>query len=276
MWSKEYSSEFIANSFRHIRCSTCGMILVSPRLKESIAHDLYEESDYTEYFKIKLIPSVEYRRNVLAKNKFKQISEYFDKPGKVLDIGCGLGEVLSVFQDGGWNCTGIDFNSFAAEYAAKNFNLNIINKSIFDIDESSESSYDLIMLWGVLEHFYDPKKILKKVNKLLSPDGLLLLEVPSADSLLVRLIEATARPVDRIIEGDRHIMLFSVRSFEQITKACGFTPEKIVTNGLDIATINRLYIGDSLKQKDVTDLQSILDESFQGDLLRGFFRKSKV
>ena len=129
------------------------------------------------------------------------------------------------------------------------------------------------MMWGVLEHFYDPISVLLKINKLLKPNGILLLEVPSADSVLVRHIEATSKSVDRIIEGDRHIMLFSLEAFDQMTKQCGFNPVKIVSNGLDIATINRLYLNKSIDNVSVNKLQDILDESFQGDLLRGFFRK---
>ena len=274
--SRTYISEFKAGNFRHIRCKDCGMIYVNPRFKEAIAHDLYSESDYTEYYKIKLIPAVGYRKKILAANKYKQINEYFDKPGKTLDVGCGLGETLSVFNENGWDCTGIEFNKFAADYASRKFGLHVINKSIFDMTGSPAKSYDLIMLWGVLEHLYDPKKVLRKLRGLLKPGGILVLEVPSADGILVRFVEATSKFVDRIIEGDRHIMLFSLRAFEQMAEKCGFKPLKIVSNGLDIATINRLYLDGAMDNKDVNKLQSALDESYQGDLLRGFFRKGTV
>ena len=194
----------------------------------------------------------------------------------MLDVGCGLGEVLSVFKENEWDCTGIEFNKFAAGYAKDKFGLNIINKSIFDIDESAENKYDLIMLWGVLEHFYDPKKVLRKVSELLVPGGLLLLEVPSADSVLVRFVESTSKPVDRIIEGDRHIMLFSLKALEQMTGDCGFSPDKIISNGLDVATINRLYLEGALDKENENRIQLLLDGSCQGDLLRGFFRKEEV
>jgi 2-polyprenyl-3-methyl-5-hydroxy-6-metoxy-1,4-benzoquinol methylase len=274
--SKEYSSQFRANNFRHIRCAVCGMIYVNPRFKETIAHNLYDEADYTEYYKIKLIPSIDYRRNVLAENKYGQLIKYFNEPGSVLDIGCGLGEVISVFKEKGWDVTGIEFNKFAAEYASETFGVNIINKSIFDINETEKKEYDLVMLWGVLEHFYDPKKVLKKIHTLLKPGGILLLEVPSSDSLLVRFVENTSNFVDRIIEGDRHIMLFSLRAFKQMTGDCGFSAEKIVSNGLDIATIKRLYLRSEIEEGCVNPMQKILDESFQGDLLRGVFRKKGV
>ncbi|MHB8104015.1 MAG: methyltransferase domain-containing protein [Dehalococcoidales bacterium] len=268
---KEISSAFVVNRFRHVRCKNCGMVYVSPRLKTSIINVLYNEAPYTDFYKIKLIPSIDYRRNVLAVNKYNQINRYAGKPGKVLDIGSGVGEVLSVFKEKGWDCTGIEFNEFAADYSRTTFGLNILNKSIYDIELSEE--FDVIMLWGVLEHLFEPLNILKKAHRLLKKDGLLLLEVPSADSVLVRYYERTQKRVDRIIEGDRHIMLFSWQSFTEMTKRAGFSPIEIISNGLDISTLNRLELRNKLSLDQVNELQGLLDASMQGDLLRGFFKK---
>jgi len=109
--STEIICSFIVNRFRHVRCKNCNMVYVSPRLKSSIVDRLYNEQPYIEFYKIKLIPAVDYRRNVLAINKYNQIAQYFNKPGKVLDIGSGLGEVPSVFQENNWDCLGIEFNT---------------------------------------------------------------------------------------------------------------------------------------------------------------------
>lgn len=269
--SDEISNSFVVNRFRHVRCKNCGMVYVNPRLKESIIHDLYNKEPYTEFYKLKLIPSLDYRRNVLGINKYNQIAKYFTRPGKVLDIGCGLGELLSIFQKNDWDCTGLEFNKFAANYARQTFHLNVIDKSIYEFDAYDKQ--DLIMLWGVLEHLYDPVKILNKVHELLSNDGILVLEVPSADSVLVRYYEKTSKSVDRIIEGERHIMLFSIRSFIEMTTRAGFHPVEIQSNGLDISTLNRLELNNGLNLLQVNELQVLLDCSLQGDLLRGFFKK---
>ena len=109
---------------------------------------------------------------------------------------------------------------------------------------------------------------------MLEDDGLLLLEVPSADSVLVKYYEKTSKPVDRIIEGDRHIMIFSLRSFIEMTDKAGFCADEIKSNGLDISTLNRLELNDELTISQVNKIQQLLDDSMQGDLLRGFFKKT--
>ncbi|NCA93455.1 class I SAM-dependent methyltransferase [bacterium] len=217
------------------------------------------------------MPTIDYRRNVLAKNKYKQVMEFFKKPGRVLDIGCGLGELLSVFKENGWKSDGIDFNDFAVEYAKNNFNLNIKKCDIFKMPE--EEKYDLVMLWGVIEHVYTPDSLLKKCKALLKKNGLLLIEVPSADSLLVRYCEATGKEAHRTFESARHIMLFSQRSLIEMCSRNGFACKKLLSNGLDVSTISKMN-GLNLESECVNIIQNILDESLQGDLLRGFFIKS--
>ena len=69
--SKETDSSFIIDRFRHVRCRECGMVYTSPRLKEEITHDLYNDRVYDDSYKIKLIPSIDYRRNILGANKYK-------------------------------------------------------------------------------------------------------------------------------------------------------------------------------------------------------------
>jgi hypothetical protein len=103
-----------------------------------------------------------------------------------------------------------------------------------------------------------------------------VIEVPSADSFLVRYVEATGKKADRIIEGDRHLMLFSTISFKGMLKNAGFTSKKLLSNGLDTATINRLFLEKVLSDESVDVIQKTLDESMQGDLLRGFFTKGDM
>ena len=269
-----FSSEFYVEGFRHIRCAKCGMVYVNPRLKSNIIESTYGEEDYSTFqYRTKILPAIDFRRNVLGVRKYNQIQKYFEKPGKVLDVGCGAGEVLSIFKEKGWDCRGIEFNEFAADYAREKFGLDILQKSIYDFD--TENQYDCVMMWGVLEHFIEPKKLLAKVKSLLAPGGLLLIEVPSADSFLVRFMENKGKDnklsPKRILIPDGHIMLFSHVSLNDMLESCGLKIEKFVTNGLDVNTLFRL-LSIPIKEDDVVALQEAVDASSCGDLIRAFCR----
>ncbi len=263
---------FIQKRFCYLRCAQCDMVYATPRFIEEINNTIHSQDMYVEHFKCKVIPSIDYRRDVLAVNKYRQLMQYFSSPGKVLDIGCGLGDVLSVFKENGWECLGIDFNDFAIDYAKQQFGVKIINENIFDL--KLEAQFDLVMLWGVLEHVYDPTALLKKAYALLNRDGVMLIEVPSADSMLVRYCEQTGAEAHRTFESARHIMLFSRKSLLDMCTRIGFRCENLLSNGLDVATLSRMK-GLDFEGDAVGRFQQLLDDSLQGDLLRGFFRKQE-
>jgi len=269
--SSSVENSFTISRFCHIRCKECGMIYVNPRLKAHITEELYSGEPHAEYYKLRLIPVIDYRRNTIAVGKYRQIVKYFEKPGRVIELGCGLGEVLSVFKEEGWSCTGIELNRFATQYASKEYGLDIVNESIQSF--STTQKYDLVMILGVLEHLTDPMQALVKAKELLADDGLLALEVPSADSTLVRYYEAVGGNPDRVIEGNTHLMLFSVRSFVEMAQRAGFYLVELRSNGFDISTLNRLELNNQLNSEQVNSLQALLDYSLQGDALRGFFKK---
>jgi 2-polyprenyl-3-methyl-5-hydroxy-6-metoxy-1,4-benzoquinol methylase len=269
--SEKNGKTFRQKRFIYKRCKRCGMVYAVPRFKREINKEIHSQKIYEDHYKHKVIPSIDYRRNILARRKYEQIMQFFKKPARVIDIGCGLGEVLSVFKENGWDCTGVDFNEFVIDYAKKNFRLKIIKQDIFDM--TVQSQYDLVMLWGVIEHVYEPGLLLQKCNSLLSKDGLLLIEVPSADSLLVRYCEVTGEEAYRTFESARHIMLFSQRSLLEMCAKNGFRCEKLLSNGLDISTITRMK-NLKLTVDQINMMQKILDVSLQGDLMRGFFRKT--
>jgi len=269
--SSRIASEFVVARFRHVRCAKCAMVYVSPRLREDVLHGFYDENVYTEHYRLKLVPALSYRRGIIDQRKFEQIAQYFERPGKVLDVGCGLGDLLSVFQEHDWSCLGIEFNSFAADFARKTFGLEVVGKSISDF-ESTDEQFDCIMMWGVLEHLTQPQVVLVKLHQLLRPGGILVLEVPSADSVLVRYFEVNGGYVDRIIEGDRHIMLFSVAALRQMTTRAGFRLVHLQANGLDIDTLMRLNQVECPKEV-VADIQEAVDRCMSGDLLRGFWTR---
>lgn len=92
--------------------------------------------------------------------------------GKLLDIGCGNKPYKSIFEKKIDSYIGIDKEG---EYAdIKEDFLKIVFK---------ESSFETILLTQVLEHVNNPVVFLKKVNKVLKKDGVLIMTVPFVGSL---------------------------------------------------------------------------------------------
>ncbi len=86
---------------------------------------------------------------------------------KVLEIGCGEGDLASIIAFHGGKVTAIDYSEEAIKIANKKYNLDNCRFICCDYQDMSEK-YDIVVLNGVLEHTEDPLDTLFFIkNKLL-------------------------------------------------------------------------------------------------------------
>jgi len=93
--------------------------------------------------------------------------------GKVLEIGCGLGENIMAHP----NTTGIDISEFIVSEARKRG----VNALVMDAKnlKFKNKEFSGIIMSHMLEHFENPAIILKNVHKLLKKNGRLVICVPN-------------------------------------------------------------------------------------------------
>ncbi|MDO9512335.1 MAG: methyltransferase domain-containing protein [Bacteroidales bacterium] len=99
---------------------------------------------------------------------------------KVLDIGCGNGNISYQLAKSGYTVTGIDISSEAIEYANKHFthpNATFTVHSVYDI--KTPNAFDVIICSEVLEHLPVPGNMLATMKKLLTPQGICIITVPN-------------------------------------------------------------------------------------------------
>src|SRR5699024_2474410 len=111
------------------------------------------------------------------KQKYKIILKLKKNTKKLLDIGSGTGDFLNASKEYGISSTGTEPN----EHARK-LSITKGNKVVEDLDKLEGTNFDVITLWHVLEHVYQPSEYLEKINRLLNQDGLLLIAVPNHES----------------------------------------------------------------------------------------------
>lgn len=136
--------------------------------------------------------------------------------GTLLDIGCGSGEFLLSMKSKGWAVTGIDADLKAVQLAQSK-GLNVKNGNLFNQNFKDES-FDAIVLSHLIEHVYDPKKILIECKRLLKKGGKLVIATPNNKSLG----HCVFRRNWRGLEPPRHINLFSISSLKGLIALAGF------------------------------------------------------
>ena len=103
----------------------------------------------------------------------------------ILDFGCGSGEMLEAFSHT-YTVLGIEPDSGARELAKKKVQSGSIYESSASV-KMQGTLVDVVTLFHVAEHFYNPSLELERIYELLKPGGLLIIETPnSCDALLTK------------------------------------------------------------------------------------------
>jgi SAM-dependent methyltransferase len=134
--------------------------------------------------------------------------------GRVLDVGCGLGWLLSAL-DGGWSRHGVEVSTFAARHAGDHAEMFV--GSLLDY-RSPPGSFDVIIMHHVIEHMVDPEANIRKIKDLLRPGGWLILGTPDFDSGCARRFGANYR----LLHDPTHVSLFSSDSMHRMLRDFGF------------------------------------------------------
>ena len=136
---------------------------------------------------------------------------------KILEIGCGLGGIISYFHDKGYDVKGIDLKEQDINFA-KSKGLNVEKNTLENFKK--DQKFDLIILMRSLEHIHEPVSFIKLARSKLNEDGVLFISVPSLDSMF-----QTADINKMSIQSQlhfAHIYFFSKKSLKNLMSICGF------------------------------------------------------
>jgi 2-polyprenyl-3-methyl-5-hydroxy-6-metoxy-1,4-benzoquinol methylase len=136
--------------------------------------------------------------------------------GKVLDVGCGGGQLLANLQALGWAVAGLEPEPRSAAAAARLLQVPIFAGGI-ETAELPRSHYDAIVMSHVIEHLPDPVDALRRCAAALKPGGRLYMLTPNTDSLGRRIFGT------RWLHWDvpRHIFIYNAHSLRLIAELAG-------------------------------------------------------
>lgn len=147
---------------------------------------------------------------------------------KILDYGCATGGFLKFLANNGVNpknIYGCDIGGDMMEKAKR------VTPNVFTTTEikSFNTKFDLITMWNVIEHIYDPINELELIRNLLNQDGEILIETPRYGKLATLLNQDYSHFL--VVE---HINLFSREAILEVFKKLGFSCLSASSFGADI------------------------------------------
>ena len=194
---------------RYVKCKNCHLIYVNPIEKASKINGDYSKMGNTD------APIIRGSRLRAAKSQLGLIKKY--KNGTtLLDIGCGEGFFLFNASKAGYTTKGIEISQDAAEYAGREFGLDVEAKPFEEL-QFPDNYFDVVTLWQVLEHVPYPLIVLKEVHRILKPEGLLATSTPDIESILAKILRRKWWNLRRL-----HINQFTVKTLTDMLKRAGF------------------------------------------------------
>ena len=138
--------------------------------------------------------------------------------GRLLEIGSSSGYQLREFgRSSGLELVGLDIDELAVDHARNELGLNVINSTL-EGAQFPESSFDLVILFNVLEHLVRPIELLQEVSRILKPGGFLAIKTQIINSIQSRLF---GRRWMLLHEAPRHVLLASTEGIRQAVDLAG-------------------------------------------------------
>lgn len=165
--------------FAVVRCTTCGLVFVSPRVAAERVAEVYGESywrspeakayGYTNY----RAEAANWRRTYRRRGEL--LRPRLTSGARILDVGCAAGFFCEVMRERGCDVWGVEISAPIAAEAQRRIGRDRIHIGTLEDAPYDDGSFDLITFWDVVEHLPDPIGTLRRARRFLRPGGLLLI-----------------------------------------------------------------------------------------------------
>lgn len=204
---------FQVNGWNISRCASCGLAMVNPRRKGSMA--IYQDDRYfkdDDYY-------YDYAGNKSAyqkgfRSKLKLIARHCHRKGKLLDIGAAYGFFMEEAARYGFEPFGVELSGAAAQHAAA-FG-PVFHEPFAQVETTHR--FAVVSFIDSLEHFEHPDEGLRKAWDLLEDHGIVAVMVPNIESLYARL----AKTKWHLLLPEEHLFYFTPGSLRRMLELASF------------------------------------------------------
>jgi len=184
-----------------------------------------------------------------------EINEYVN----LLDVGAGRGDFYKSVENLVKKYVGIEPSSamHKDDIIEEDFEL----KSGSGEKISYKEEFDVCLIKEVLDHCYDPEKVIKNCFEALKPGGALIISLTNSRAYYKLILKRRAKKIEESHED--HLFHFSPHDIKKIIIETGFTIEKLLSiNYLRLPGFLESAIG-SLPEKTVFSILDFTDAVFR-------------
>ena len=142
------------------------------------------------------------------------IARYHLEGKRIIEIGCGGGEFLSMMEEAGADVQGIEYSETLVRQAEAE-GLRVYRQFLEDgAEEIPDAPYDAFYILSFLEHNPDPCAYLRRIARNLTDDAVGIVEVPDVDMILREHLYS------EFIQD--HLLYFTEDTLRRTLEHCGF------------------------------------------------------
>jgi 2-polyprenyl-3-methyl-5-hydroxy-6-metoxy-1,4-benzoquinol methylase len=225
-------------------CRACEFGLTTPQLSAEQLGRYYADTYYEDFYEhsgggggglLARLRDAVRRRG--AERRYSRPPFRFDgvPRGRLLDVGCGSGDLLEHFAARGWEPYGIDPS--AAAVAATRRRRATAHQGTLQDHPWQGQAFEAITFQHSLEHVVDPLAALEGARALLAPGGVLAIAVPNWSSWQRRLFR------DRwfVLDLPRHQQHFSPRALSRLAEKLELEVAGVGTSSMAISTAYSIH-----------------------------------
>jgi methionine biosynthesis protein MetW len=149
------------------------------------------------------------------------ILKYINSGQKILDVGCGTGDLGEIIKRKGNYVVGIDISEKAVEIAKTKLDEVILLDVEQEIPDLPTNYFDIIIFADVLEHLYDPLKVLVNFKIFLKDQGNLIVCVPNVANWKIRkdlFLWGKFEYQKQGILDETHIRFFTLKTLKEMVQ----------------------------------------------------------
>jgi SAM-dependent methyltransferase len=178
-----------------VRCGGCGLVYSDPRPVPETLEQHYD------------LPPEEYWVAAARAGYFEQAEDYFSEQiatfrrfwtgsgiPRALDVGAGVGKTMIALEQSGFETFGIEPSPpFYERAVARGIDRDRLRRAPIETAQFEPDSFDFVIFSAVLEHLHDPAGALARTIGWTARGGVIYVEVPSANWLMGRVLNALYR-----------------------------------------------------------------------------------
>jgi len=205
------------------RCRQCGFMFARRDEQEACEAGYYESmGGYERFVEVKRAEWRELLQDLAARTQGRRL----------LDVGCARGYALALAREYGWVPSGVEVSRDDASFATSRFGLQVHCGPI-ETNPFEPETFDVVLMWSVIEHIADPVSALRACRALLKQGGLISIHTCNVAGKAAETLGAKWSMYN--LPG--HVSFFSTDTIRQALSKAGFAVERLET-GLGGSPVN--------------------------------------